>query len=576
MGIHGQRRFLVQYRSKDIGRFSADARNGHQLVHLFRECPMEAVHHGFRHTYKVFRFVVGIGTALYQFKNLLRRCSCQMAGSRILLVKTRRDHVHPFIGTLGREDDGNRQLIPVVVLQLCSGIGGMLLKITKDMMETFFFSHRETLCKFAKKDGCTTTVHPDAAAEMKSDSDFDVVIVGAGPAGATLALHLAGKGIKTAILDKDRFPRPKICGDALGGKVINVLRRIPGSIFEDFLNNVEKHPSTGIRFYSPRRQMVTVPFPVNEISSAAAPGYVCRRDIFDSFMAGHLRNAKDTEFFEGVLAEKVVREPGRMIVHTTAGPLSAQLVAGADGFSSVVRKNLTATAMDTKHTCIGLRGYYTGISYPEGDDCIELHFLRSLLPGYLWIFPGPGGVSNVGIGMLKSKVIRERVNMISLFKELIVSDPLLRTRFEKAIPLGKPEAQGLPMGTMPLKRYGDRFLLLGDAGFMVDPFSGEGIGNAMGSAETAAPVILGCFDKLDYSENALSLFGQNIDRRFGGEFRLTGKLQRLVGFPWLINQVIKMGSKKPEMRESLSQMFINEASRAAMARPGFYLRWMMK
>lgn len=411
---------------------------------------------------------------------------------------------------------------------------------------------------------------------MKPNTDYDVIIIGAGPAGVTLALHLAGKGVKTAILDKDRFPRAKVCGDALGGKVINVLKRIPGGIFEDFLNNVEKHPSSGIRFYSPRRQMVTVPFPVNDRSPAVAPGYVCRRELFDNFMAGYLHNAKDTDFLEGVAADQVVREPGRMIVHTNAGTLSAQLVAGADGVSSIVRKSLTATTIDPKHICLGIRRYYSGIAYPDGNDCIELHFLRSLLPGYLWIFPGPGGISNVGIGILKSKVIRERMNLISHFRELIASDPLLRARFERAVPVGKAEAHSLSMATMPLKRYGDRFLLLGDAGFMVDPFSGEGIGNAMGSAESAVSVITDCHRSNDFSARALSMYQEKTDVRFSNEFRIMGSMQRLAAFPGLINLVVKKASANSDLRGLLSQMYTREETRTALTRPLFYLKWLLK
>lgn len=409
-----------------------------------------------------------------------------------------------------------------------------------------------------------------------ADTHFDIVIIGAGPAGVTLALHLAGKGIKAAILDKDRFPRPKVCGDALGGKVINVLKRIPGSIYEDFLHNVEKHPSRGIRFFSPQRQMVTVPFPTGKEESLKTPGYVCRRELFDNFMVSHLRRARDIEFMEGVTAEKVVHEHGKIVVYTTAGLLSAQLVVGADGVNSIVRKSLSATSIDPKHICIGIRRYFSGISFPDGDDCIELHFLRSLLPGYLWIFPGPGGISNVGIGILKSKVIRERVNLISHFRELIASDPLLRARFERAVPVGKAEAHSLSMGTMPLKRYGDRFLLLGDAGFMVDPFSGEGIGNAMGSAESALSVITDCLRSNDFSARALSMYQEKTDLRFSNEFRIMGSMQRLTAFPGLINLVVKKASANRDLLGLLSQMYTREETRTALTRPLFYLKWLLK
>jgi len=76
---------------------------------------------------------------------------------------------------------------------------------------------------------------------------FDVLIVGAGPAGCGCALHLANQGLRIAIADNATFPRDKICGDGLSGHTVSELKKLPGSIFNDFLNLPGVNPSHGFQ-----------------------------------------------------------------------------------------------------------------------------------------------------------------------------------------------------------------------------------------------------------------------------------------------------------------------------------------
>ncbi|MCX6266673.1 MAG: geranylgeranyl reductase, partial [Bacteroidetes bacterium] len=91
--------------------------------------------------------------------------------------------------------------------------------------------------------------------------------------------------------------------------------------------------------------------------------------------------------------------------------------------------------------------------------------------------------------MMQHEIIKRKINLKQILQDIISNDPIVSPRFRNARLIGKPEAHTLPLGTNHLTRSGHRFILLGDAAFLVDPFSGEGIGNAMASGEIAAAIL---------------------------------------------------------------------------------------
>ena len=404
---------------------------------------------------------------------------------------------------------------------------------------------------------------------------YDLIIAGAGPAGCTLALNLAGSGLNIAMVEKETFPRKKICGDALSGKVLNILRRLPEPIFQDFLKNVEKEPSRGIRFVSPNLKGLDLPFITDSITGYESPGYICRREIFDEFLFKKLSDYTNIKVFEGTKISAISVQKDFAEITTDKGELRSRIVAGADGVHSIVR-SLISPGIPKSGYCVGIRSYYKNVAGLHPDNFIELIFLRELLPGYLWIFKGPAGLANVGLGMLQQQIVRKRINLSRLFLNLIRNHPYLSPRFANALPVGKPEAHTLPLGTFSMKRSGNRFLLLGDAAFLVDPFSGEGIGNAMASGECASQVIRKCFKKNSFTGTDLSEYDQKLQRRMGNELRISSMLQKLSRSPALFNFVINKANNNRKVRELLSGMFTNENLRSRLTRPSFYIRLMFR
>ena len=409
-----------------------------------------------------------------------------------------------------------------------------------------------------------------------AEYEFDILIAGAGPAGCTMALNLAPKGLRIGIIEKDVFPRHKICGDALSGKVLNVMKRIPGGVYEDFLQNVSKIPSYGIRFIAPNHHAVDIPFLSDIASDQPAPGFVCNRNDFDLFLFDRLHDYPNISIFQGERIEEITTRPDCISAKTAENEFSGKVIAGADGIHSAVRKSLQQETIDKKHFCVGIRGYFENVSGLHPGNFIELIFLKRLLPGYFWIFPSTGGLVNAGFGMMQKQISRKRINLTHVLDDIIANDPFIAPRFRNARLMGKAEAHTLPLGTYHLNRSGNRYLLLGDAAFLVDPFSGEGIGNAMASGEIAAGILEKNFNDDDFSAEALKTYDARIDRRFSQEFRTMAVMQYLAGSSKLFNLVVDKARKNKELCELLSAMFTNEDIRKKLTRPGFYMGLLFK
>lgn len=399
----------------------------------------------------------------------------------------------------------------------------------------------------------------------------DILVVGAGPAGATLALHMAAKGYDVIVVDKEKFPRAKICGDALGGKAVTVLKRLPGNLFAEFLTLPGLHPSRGIRFTAPAGISADIFFPPGSGPTNEAPGFTLPRHEFDGFLARQLRLHPNIRFYEGEKVRLVGTGPGYACAFTDQREYRAHMLTGADGSRSVTRRALPGLPSGEDHSCLGFRAYYRNVGWPAPDHLIELYFQKRLLPGYFWIFPIAGGLFNVGLGMPMRILRRRKINTMNLFRSLITEDPYLAPMFREAIPAGQPGAGLLPLGSQGDRCSGNRILLLGDAASLVDPFTGEGIGNAMASGETAAEIAAKAMMAGDFSAGFLSAYDKRIIQRMGGDFRTLSAIQRLAGNGPLFNFVVRKARANEEVRNLLQSMYTNGSIMKKLTRPAFYL-----
>ena len=403
--------------------------------------------------------------------------------------------------------------------------------------------------------------------------EFDVLIIGSGPAGAACAMSLGNSGLSVGILDKAAFPRDKICGDALSVDVLNQLSLLRTDLAARFHQLESKVSSYGVRIFAPNYQYIDLPF---FYKGEATCGYLCPRFDFDQLMVEQLKELENVKMFEECVMERVERTDKVVLAHTTAGTFTAKMIAGADGAQSVVARQLGSYKPDREHYSAGIRVYYEGITSFQESHFIELHFFKDVLPGYLWIFPLPNNRANVGIGVLSSVVSKKKMNLKTVLRGLIENNPHLYERFRDAKPLEIAKGYGLPLGSKKRKISGDRFLLLGDAASLIDPFTGEGIGNAIRSGRVAASHIIEAFRRHDFSSSFNGAYDQEIYTRMWPELKVSRALQKLCRYPRLFNSVVRKANESQHIHNLLIDALAHSKKKKSLLHPSFYYHLLFK
>ncbi len=252
--------------------------------------------------------------------------------------------------------------------------------------------------------------------------------------------------------------------------------------------------------------------------------------------------------------------------------IKSKIVLAADGAHSAFSKQIAQHKLEPKHYAAGIRAYYKGVTGLDHENFIELHFVKDFLPGYFWIFPLSNGLANVGIGLRSDFVSKKKINLKKELPRIIENTPSLKERFKNATLEGKIQGFGLPLGSKKRQLSGDGYMLLGDAGSLIDPFTGEGIGNAMISGMIAAQVSKEIIETKHYTPEKYQEYDQLIYRRLGSELKLSHKMQQLSRYPWLFNFVVNKATKNPTLQETISCMFMDLEIREQLKKPSFYFK----
>lgn len=366
-------------------------------------------------------------------------------------------------------------------------------------------------------------------------TEADVLVVGAGPGGSAAAYHLARHGVDVLLVDRASFPREKVCGDGLTPRGVRAMVRMgvdpsdPGFIRID-----------GLRLHA-RGATVELPWP--KLKEFPDYGLMRTRQDFDHLLLRRARAAGarvweraeavaplgDGGWVQGAVVRRL--DDGREPIG-----VRARFVIAADGASSRFAGQAGVRRDPSRPLGIAARAYYrVGRSlHPWFDAWLDLWEGDSLLPGYGWVFPVSEGVVNVGAGLL---------NTFRGFKD--VSARRVFDAFVRMLPgewgivpenaLGPVLSGPLPMGLnrRPLAVPG--MLLVGDAGGVVNPFSGEGIAYAMESAELAAELV---HEALVKGRPGLAqVYPTALRERYGRYFYYGRHFDRIIGDPMVMKAV---------------------------------------
>ncbi len=381
------------------------------------------------------------------------------------------------------------------------------------------------------------------AAEAATDS-ADVVIVGAGPAGSALAYYLATAGIDVLVLEKASFPREKVCGDGLTPRAVKALTGMGVPIDENdgWLRN------RGLRIIGGGGR-IELDWP--DLSSYPGYGLVRTRTDFDQILARHAQKA-GARLLEGVNATGPVLDDrtGRItgVTAKDGRQFRGRLVVAADGNSSRLSVAMGLHKRDDRPLGVAVRTYYTS---PRHDDnyleaWLDLWDGNSLLPGYGWIFGMGDGTSNVGLGLLNTSRGFGDIDYRDLLRRWLAAMPA-EWGFSEENRTQPVRGAALPMGFNRTPHYTRGLLLVGDAGGMVNPFNGEGIGYALESGEIAARVIAQALARPTAAsrERVLQTYPRQLKDAYGGYYTLGRVFVELIGKPSFMRFATRHGVKRP-------------------------------
>lgn len=342
--------------------------------------------------------------------------------------------------------------------------------------------------------------------------DYDVIVVGAGPAGSVCAHCLGKDGFRVLLIDKAQFPRDKPCGDFISARLCDEMKqhglfdaveRLPHTVIDDLFFS---HPTIG-GFYLR-----------NALNREVSSGLVCKREHLDVALFEEAK--KHVDVLEGVKVKRLLIEDGKVVgVESKNKTFGAKIVVGADGANGITAKALGMGALDENHNAVAIRSYYSNVKGVTNN--VELHFLDQVQPGYFWIFPlnQRMGEVNVGLGILSRNVRDKNLQLKQLLDDIISEHPQFRDRFTEAKCLAPTKGWSLPFGSKKRTLAFDGAVLVGDAAGLIDPMSGEGIENAFRSSKCASAIIKEALTENNFSHSFLRKYEKALEKILRPELR---------------------------------------------------------
>ncbi|MEX1009436.1 MAG: geranylgeranyl reductase family protein [Acidimicrobiia bacterium] len=390
---------------------------------------------------------------------------------------------------------------------------------------------------------------------------MEVLVVGAGPAGAAAAIEARGLGLDVLVVDKARFPRDKTCGDGLTAGALRAL--------ESLGLDVRKLPSyASVRetvLVSPSGREVVLPLPANgefagvvQRAELDAALVACARDegvtVRDGVGVTHLRlvgEAVDVDLDDG-------------------GVVHAQWIVAADGHYSPVRRMLDGAREPSAElgTWHAFRQYFRGVD----DDRMWVLFDPELLPGYAWVFPVGDGRANVGFGVLRDERsgVRAGKQLAAQWRDVLNGPKLRDILGPRAVADGPHRAWPIPASFDSARLAHGRVLFAGDAANVVDPMTGEGIAQALDTGMLAARAI-----ESDATPSAVNArYQRDVERSLGTDLWFARTLQHLLRSPLGARATIRAAGLTPWTRRNFARWMFEDYPRAAVLTPRRWHRGM--
>jgi len=359
---------------------------------------------------------------------------------------------------------------------------------------------------------------------------LDLLIIGAGPAGAAAAIEAASAGLSSLTIDKAQFPRDKCCGDGLTAGALRHLEALgvtPQTV--PSWQRVEK-----VKVAGPNRRLHDFELPANRGQFAA----IARRSELDHALVKRARQAGakvvENATLEAIRISGAGTSKQTVLASFNGEQVQARHAIAADGMWSPTRKLLGLTEPGQRGEWHAFRQYFHNVS-PAASTDLHVWFEEDLLPGYFWAFPLADNSVNVGFGIQRGSGHRIQ-SMKRLWPDLLSRSHLREVLGPDATPEAPHKAWPIParLGRAPLTA-GPVFFV-GDAAGATDPMTGEGIGQALETGRLAVSCLA---DRARNRPSPMAWYEQTLRSGMAIDHRLAEQLARVLatrrGAQWSVN-----------------------------------------
>jgi len=376
--------------------------------------------------------------------------------------------------------------------------------------------------------------------------DHDVIVVGAGPGGATAAMALAQKGYDVLLLDRQNFPRDKVCGDAVPATALDLLLALG---MKEKIAAADFYYIDKLRLVSPKGYSMDADLEDEHhlIQSAIVP-----REKFDVLLQEHAVDS-GAQFVQAHVKEPIL-EDGKVAgvrarVNGSDKQFRSKVVIAADGVTSAIARHIRSDEHVDHHRAVALRAYIEDID--ELPHQVEFYLYEEILPGYAWIFPLGEGKANIGLGMRLDTFRQKNYNlkqMLAQFMEM----PDIRKRLKNGGQLHDIATWQLNFGSQKnIQRVYDGALLIGDAAGFINPLTGGGISNALISARLAVESVHQAFLKEDFSADSLRVYEDYCKQELWRGLRRSYYLQRVMELtPFVVDWIVRRAQQHGEFAQT--------------------------
>lgn len=349
--------------------------------------------------------------------------------------------------------------------------------------------------------------------------DCDVLIVGGGPGGSSLAYRLAESGLKTIVLEAHTFPRDKVCGDGVSPIALSELKKLGITNLQKFkkANEITK---VGL-FINDEKVFIDLPTAKHlPFHARIIPRLELDNWIYEAAKSKGAIFKEDTRLVNFETTATAVT--AKIKQGDTISYIRSKMIVGADGSNSTVARIINGEKASENFQLLGLRAYYENVNGP--NDRVDIFFTKDNFPGIYWMFPSGDKKANIGLAMVASTLPKNEQHVKTLLTNHILQNKDIADRIGKGKIKGKIAGWPLTFYNSKNSITGNRLLLIGDAAGLINPLSGDGIQYALLSGRWASECIIECAKQNDFSNNALLIYKKKINEELAYDFALSNML----------------------------------------------------